>query len=87
MENFALTMRETANQVNNNRDAEKRAKHEEMVESEIIPLIKAAAGDGEYQLRVRVATGYSRKMVRLLLREIGFTVELLTGGTELLVLW
>ena len=87
MENFALTLREVADQVNKEAEEKKMTLHKEFVETKIIPHLQEMAGKGKYQTDFTVP-GYSNIIVRDLLRELGFTVETFKyGGHYLLVRW
>ena len=88
MENFALTLREVADQVNKEAEEKKVAIHQEFVETKVLPHLQELASKGKYNTDFTVS-GYSVVIVRDLLRELGFTVETLkyAGGHYLVVKW
>lgn len=88
MENFALTLREVADQVNKEAEEKKMASHRELVETKILPYLQETAGKGKYQIDFTVP-GYSVAIVRDLLRELGFTVDTFKYGKThyLVVKW
>lgn len=88
MENFALTLREVADQVNKEAEENKMAIHKEFVETKILPHLQEIASKGKYTTDFTVP-GYSISIVRGLLRELGFTAEILKygGGHYLIVKW
>jgi hypothetical protein len=73
--NIALNMREVADKVNEEAEKAKVALHEELVETKIIPYLQEFAEKGKYQVDFSVP-GYSTHLVRDILREMGFTVEI-----------
>ena len=88
MENFALTLREVADQVNKETEEKKMAVHKEFVETKVLPHLQEVASKGKYTTDFTVP-GYSTSIVRDLLRELGFTVDVLKygGGHYLIVKW
>ena len=88
MENFALTLREVADQVNKEAEEKKMALHQEFVETKVLPHLQEMASKGKYTTDFTVP-GYSICIVRDLLRELGFTAEALKygGGHYLVVKW
>ena len=88
MENFALTLREVADQVNKEAEENKMAIHKEFVETKILPHLQEIASKGKYTTDFMVP-GYNISLVRNLLRELGFTAEILKygGGHYLIVKW
>lgn len=88
MENFALTLREVADQVNKEAEERKMALHKEFVETKIVPHLQEMAEKGKYQTDF-IVPGYSNFIVRDLLLELGFTVEIFKygGGHYLVVKW
>ena len=73
--NIALNLREIADKVNEEAEQAKVALHRELVEEKIIPYLQEFAEKGKYQVDFSVP-GYSTQLVRDILREIGFTVEI-----------
>lgn len=73
--NIALNMREIADKVNEEAEAKKLALHLELVETKIIPYLQEFAEKGKYQVDFSVP-GYNTKLVRDILREMGFTVDM-----------
>lgn len=73
--NIALNMREIADHVNEEAEAKKLTLHRELVEAKIIPYLREFAEKGKYQVDFSVP-GYSTNLVRDILREMGFTVEI-----------
>lgn len=88
MENIALTLREVADQVNKEAEEKKMALHQEFVETKVIPHLQEMAGKGKYVTDFTVP-GYSYTIVRDLLRELGFTADILKygGGHYVIVRW
>ena len=88
MENFALTLREVADQVNKEAEEKKMAVHQEFVETKVLPYLQEMAGKGKYVTDFTVP-GYNIGIVRDLLRNFGFTVEILKHGGHhyLIVRW
>lgn len=88
MENFALTLREVADQVNKETEEKKMTVHKEFVETKVLPHLQEVASKGKYTTDFTVP-GYSTSIVRDLLRELGFTVDVLKygGGHYLIVKW
>lgn len=88
MENIALTLREVADQVNKEAEEKKMALHQEFVETKVIPHLQEVAGKGKYQTDF-MTSGYNPFIVRALLRELGFTVDVVKygGGHYLVVKW
>jgi hypothetical protein len=88
MENIALTLREVADQVNKEAEEKKMATHKEFVETKVLPYLQELAGKGKYTTDFTVP-GYNVGIVRDLLRNLGFTVEILKygGGHYLVVKW
>lgn len=74
--NIALNLREIADKVNDEADKVKVALHRKLVEEKIIPYMQGYAEKGEYQVDFSVP-GYSVRLVRDILREIGFTADIL----------
>ena len=72
--NIALNLREIADKVNEEAEQAKVALHRELVEKKIIPYLQELANDGKYQADFSVP-GYSTKLARDILRELGFTVD------------
>lgn len=73
--NIALNLREIADKVNEESQKAKVALHRELVETKIIPYLREIAEGGKYQADFSVP-GYSTCMVRDILRELGFTVDI-----------
>ena len=73
--NIALNMREIADKVNEETERAKVAFHEELVETKIIPYLQEFAEKGKYQVDFSVP-GYNPKLVRDILRRMGFTAEI-----------
>ena len=73
--NVDLNLREIANKVNEEAEAKKLALHRELVEQKIIPHLQSIAESGKYLADFSVP-GYSTFMVRDILRELGFTVDI-----------
>ena len=88
MENIALTLREVADQVNWEAEEKKMERHQEFVETKIIPHLREIASKGKYNTDFTVP-GYNISIVRDLLRDLGFTAEILKygGGHYLIVKW
>lgn len=88
MENFALTLREVADQVNKETEENKMAIHKEFVETKVLPHLQEMASKGRYTTDFTVP-GYNVGIVRDLLRKLGFTAEILKygGGHYLIVKW
>lgn len=88
MEDFALTLREVADQVNKEAEEKKIALHKEFVETKIIPHLQEMAKKGKYQTDFTIP-GYNIIVVRDLLRELGLTVDTFKygGGHYLVVKW
>jgi hypothetical protein len=88
MENFALTLREVADQVNKEAEEKKMALHREFVETKIVPHLQEMAEKGKYQTDFTIP-GYSIVIVRDLLRELSLTVDTFKygGGHYLVVKW
>lgn len=86
--NVALTLREVADQVNKEAEEKKMVLHQEFVETKVLPYLKEIASKGKYTTDFTVP-GYSISIVRDLLRNLGFTVEILKygGGHYLIVKW
>lgn len=76
MENsIALNMREVADKVNEEAEKAKVALHKELVETKVIPYLQEFAEKGKYQVDFSVP-GYNTKLVRDILRGMGFTVDM-----------
>lgn len=86
-ENFALTMRETANQVNENKEQVKRTRHEKYVEDILAPAIERCAKAGYYNANLAIDAQYDWTMVKSLLEELGFTVGHISKYRTLYVSW
>lgn len=86
--NVALTLREVADQVNKEAEEKKMSIHQEFVETKVLPYLQEMANKGKYTTDFTVP-GYSISIVRDLLRELGFTVDVLKygGGHYLIVKW
>jgi hypothetical protein len=86
--NVALNLREVADKVNEEAEQAKVALHRELVEKKIIPYLREFAEKGKYQVDFSVP-GYSTQLVRDILREIGFTVEIhkFSNTLYLIVKW
>lgn len=86
--NIALNMREIADKVNEETERAKVAFHEELVETKIIPYLQEFAEKGKYQVDFSVP-GYNIKLVRDILRGMGFTVDMykFTHTYYLVVKW
>lgn len=86
--NVALKMREVADQINKEAEEKKMAVHKEFVETEVLPYLQKLAEKGKYTTDFAVP-GYSITTVRDLLRELGFTADILKygGGLYLIVKW
>lgn len=87
MENFALTMRETANRFNEEKDQAKRTRHEKYVEDVVASMIEAVANNGGYSAHITLDNKYDWTMVKSLLTELGFTVGSITKFHTLYVAW
>lgn len=87
MENFALTMRETADRFNEEKDKAKRVRHEKYVEEAVAPMIEAVAKNGGYSAHITIDTKYDWVMVKGLLTKLGFTVGNLSKFRTLYVAW
>jgi hypothetical protein len=83
-----LSLREVADQVNQEKEEKKMAFHQEFVETKVLPYLQEIASKGKYTTDFTVP-GYSICIVRDLLRGYGFTVEILKygGGHYLIVKW
>jgi hypothetical protein len=86
-ENFAMTMRETANRFNEEKDKAKRVRHEKYVEDVVAPMIEAVANNGGYSAHITIDTKYDWVMVKGLLTELGFSVGSITKFHTLYVAW
>ena len=86
-ENFALTMRETADRYNDEKEKAKRTRHEKYVEDVVAPMIEAVANNGGYSAHITIDTKYDWTMVKSLLTELGFTVGNLSKHRTLYVAW
>lgn len=88
MENIALTLREVADQVNKKAEEKKMAIHQEFVETKVLPYLQELAEKGKYNTDFTVP-GYNIGIVRDLLRNFGFTADILQygGGHYLIVKW
>ena len=86
--NVALTLREIADKVNKETEERKMALHQEFVETKIIPHLQEVAGKGKYVTDITVP-GYNHIIVRDLLRDLGFTADVLKygGGHYVVVRW
>ena len=86
--NIALNMREIADKVNEEAEQAKVALHRELVEKKIIPYLQEFAEKGKYQVDFSVP-GYSTHLVRDILREMGFTVDVrkFSNALYLVVKW
>lgn len=86
--NIALTLREVADQVSKEAEEKKLAVHQEFVETKILPHLQEMAGRGKYATEFTVS-GYNPDIVRDLLRNLGFTVEVVKYGVhrQLSVKW
>ena len=87
MENLALTMRETADLFNEEKEKVKKVRHEKYVEDIIIPSIKAIAHSGGYSAHITIDTKYDWVMVKGLLTKLGFTVGNLSKYLTVYVAW
>ena len=79
MENVALTMREIADRVNNEKEQKKITAHQEFVELKVIPFLQEEAEAGRYSASFPTP-GYDIGLARNLLRELGFTADTFTSG-------
>ena len=86
--NTALTLREVADQANEEAKEKKMAVHKELVETKILPYLQEFAKKGKYSADFTIP-GYSISIVSDLLQELGFTVDILKygGGHYLVVKW
>ena len=86
--NVALTLREVADQVNKEAEENKMSLHRELVETKVLPYLQEIASKGKYTADLTVP-GYSISIVRDLLRDLGFTADILKygGGHYLIVKW
>lgn len=86
--NIALNLREVADKVNEEAEKARVALHRELVEERIIPYLQEFAEKGKYQVDFSVP-GYSTQLVRDILQEIGFTVEIhkFSNSYYLIVKW
>ena len=73
--NIAMTMRELANRVNDEKEKQKMAQHIEFVERKVLPYLQEIAEKGGYKADFPTP-GYSTVIVRDLLQQNGFTVEI-----------
>ena len=87
MENFALTLRETADRYNEEKEKAKRARHEKYVEEVVIPMVEAVANNGSYHAHITIDNKMDWTMVKSLLTELGFTVGSITKHRTLYVAW
>jgi hypothetical protein len=74
MENIALTLREVADKVNDEKDQNKRDQYLEVIETKVIPFLKEEAEAGRYTASLPIP-GYNFVLMRDLLREMGFTAD------------
>lgn len=72
---YALKMREIADNVNERNEATKKQIHMEFIENEILPRIERLANYGKYSMGFYLPTNYSGSLCTTLLESIGFTVE------------
>lgn len=79
MENIALTLREVADQVNREAKERKITRHREFVETNIVPHLQEMANRGKYSTDFTVP-GYNYTIVCELLRNLGFTTEIVKYG-------
>ena len=86
-ENFALTMRETADRYNDEKEKAKRTRHEKYVEDVIAPAIERCAKAGLYTAHLAVDTQHDWTVIKSLLEELGFTVGHITKFRPLYVAW
>lgn len=70
--NMSIKMREVADKFNADSSAQKRAKHEKYVETEILPQIQNAANYGQYHTIIALARDYDLVMVKAILNQAGF---------------
>lgn len=70
--NMSIKMREVADKFNADSLAQKKAKHEKYVETEILPQIQNAANYGQYHTIIALAKDYDLVMVRAILKQKGF---------------
>lgn len=86
--NIALTMREIADNVNEERERQKESRYLEAVNSKFIPYLKEEAEAGRYAVSFPTP-GYDIFLIRKILREMGFTVEIFIYSKvrHLLVRW
>jgi hypothetical protein len=87
MENFALTMRETADHYNEEREKAKKVRHEKYVEETVIPALETVARMGGYQTNIAVDSRMDWVLTKKLLEELGFTVGHLSKYRTLCVAW
>ena len=73
--NIALNMREIADKVNEEIENAKIARHRKEVETSIIPYIQEFAKKGKYGVDYSTP-GYDAHLIRDILCEMGFTVDL-----------
>lgn len=70
--NMSIKMREIADKFNADSLAQKKAKHEKYVETEILPQIQNAANYGQYHTIIAIAKDYDLVMVRAILKQAKF---------------
>ena len=87
MENFAITMRETADRYNEERAKTKRTRHEQYVEETIIPTLENVAKMGGYQTHIAIDIKMDWVLTKKLLEELGFTTGDLSKHRTLYVAW
>lgn len=86
--NIATIMRELANKANDEKEKQRMAQHIEFVERKVVPYLQEIAKKGGYQTDFPTP-GYSTAIVRDLLQQNGFTVEIFkySNSRYLVVKW
>ena len=73
--NLAITMRETADKANNDREMASKSQAEQWIDANLIPVIKRAAENGEYYTSGRIPLNIHSGYAVAHLRTLGFTAE------------
>lgn len=81
MENIALTLREIADKVNREAKEREIALHQELIKTKVIPHLQKMANRGKYVTDFTVP-GYSVVIICDLLRNLGFTTEVVKYRDE-----
>ena len=73
--NLSLTMRETADKTNADREQTSKNMAEQWVDAVLLPSVKRAAENGEYYTTVRVPNNIHYEYATAHLISMGFTLE------------